>query len=507
MLPETLISSYRQYKADTNLIASWLATTAQFFGYSPQLLTQTQIQTENQNQQTQQPPTDKSQSTVPGGGGRLKGKARKLAKEAAANTASTGGPCVETTNMAGTCAKESGAKYKITIKEFLRLAELISGGQTKQTLEVPSWVEAALERAITARKQHSQLLEHKPDPGHTHFVVVLEGVRLLLKPLFTHKSTPKTTKTDKEERDRDRERGRERNGEELENIFSVLEIEEPSEGLSGSSRAPVRGTNRPQEVVYELEENMDLLEYLGVCDNFFSDTIELRNLIMSLWSGYKQGKYDLISVSITTNTAIDMVRKLEEDAMDILNKFGGVEKFYLAYLKWWSDKRGINMDHKEPGDIYNLETYDAHHQMMIIAYMTLDSFVSNFQPNAILVHDSEAGYDLSIDRKDMTHRQKFEEDIFFLSEKLFFLMMPELIIPLKKKITIATNILLFRASSRVLSTLRLDLKKSHRLRRRTRQRTSSRLPNQKSDALDRLRSSNLPGHPPPIKTTHRLGFP
>lgn len=65
-------SSYLEYKANTNSVAQWLASTAIKYGYPIDLLIGTKPL------QLQQPSK------------RLKGKARKLAREATAETAQNG---------------------------------------------------------------------------------------------------------------------------------------------------------------------------------------------------------------------------------------------------------------------------------------------------------------------------------------------------------------------------------------------------------------------------------
>jgi hypothetical protein len=67
MRPEFLTSSYLQYKSDTDAVASWLATTAKKCGYPQDLVTSSN-------------PEDKQQRSSQ----RLKGKARKMARDAAA---------------------------------------------------------------------------------------------------------------------------------------------------------------------------------------------------------------------------------------------------------------------------------------------------------------------------------------------------------------------------------------------------------------------------------------
>lgn len=122
MLPSLLIDTYRRYKQDTDDIATWLATTAKRFGFSADLLTN--------NAQ------DKDQKSQ-----RLKGKARKKAKEAAESSATN-------TSRA---SSNSVPKYTIGIKDFVTLAEYLAH---KADLKIPAPFWATIERAIHLRKEH-----------------------------------------------------------------------------------------------------------------------------------------------------------------------------------------------------------------------------------------------------------------------------------------------------------------------------------------------------------------
>jgi hypothetical protein len=93
MLPSSLFSAYRQYKQDTDAVASWLAATARAHGYPAELLT---------NKDTDSPPSQQPKS------GRLKGKARKQAQQKAAKS-----------DQPAAVAP----KYTVAIKDFIPLAE------------------------------------------------------------------------------------------------------------------------------------------------------------------------------------------------------------------------------------------------------------------------------------------------------------------------------------------------------------------------------------------------
>lgn len=120
---------YQQYKADTDLVAEWLAVTAKTHGYAA-----------TATSSTANPP-----AAV---GGRLKGKARKSAKSQASNQ-----PKKPTTTTSGASTGDAGSDtaasqkptYLIRIKEFEPLAQFVS---KVNGLKAPSYFSIALERVI-----------------------------------------------------------------------------------------------------------------------------------------------------------------------------------------------------------------------------------------------------------------------------------------------------------------------------------------------------------------------
>ncbi|KAL1799343.1 hypothetical protein ACET3X_003380 [Alternaria dauci] len=112
MTVSSLRSIYQQYKHDTDVVASWLASTAKSLGYNAPL----------------GPPAPTEQKSQ-----RLKGKARKNAKEGK-------------TPQNGSDKQASKPKYTLAIKDFIPLSEHIAG-VTDKTIEIPDYFNLALERA------------------------------------------------------------------------------------------------------------------------------------------------------------------------------------------------------------------------------------------------------------------------------------------------------------------------------------------------------------------------
>lgn len=100
MLPEILTGSYKRYKEDTNVFATWLSTTAKACGYK--------------SEPSSQLPVQKDAPKTPSS--RLKGKARKEAQKAAANG---DGPSQDVK-----LADLQVTRYPVKTKDFLEQAKM-----------------------------------------------------------------------------------------------------------------------------------------------------------------------------------------------------------------------------------------------------------------------------------------------------------------------------------------------------------------------------------------------
>lgn len=144
MLPSTLISTYQQYKQDTDSIAAWLASTAKSLGFSAELSPATTVPTAST--------------------GRLKGKARAQAKKQATSSAAaaSSGPSLP-----------AKPKHIINIKDFIPLAEYVA----EKTFPVPNTFTSTIDRVISVRsafgsklEDHGKVRSEVADAKHQYFV-------------------------------------------------------------------------------------------------------------------------------------------------------------------------------------------------------------------------------------------------------------------------------------------------------------------------------------------------
>lgn len=287
-LPEYLLGTYRRYKSDTSTVATWIAEEASKRGYKA-----------GNAVQREAPKTAPSQ--------RLKGKARKEAK--------AGGSINQSSAPAA-----PRMHYKISLDDFEGVAQFIAG-LTKPKVTVPPFVLRAAASAIKARERCSawfqkksyddQTLRHNNE-RHAHFIRVLERVVEILKPC--------SAKKPKEEPPEKGETNMSNDVEKTTTMFSLLEVEMPSledeEDVVHTPSGPIDQGRKPakdkENAFYELDEpEEDVLPFVLFC--FFEDVHQVGQIIRDIWEEYKAGQINIMTASVVTNTAIDLVRKTEDE--------------------------------------------------------------------------------------------------------------------------------------------------------------------------------------------------
>ena len=293
MLPSFLFPSYKQYKADTDAVATWLAKTARQCGYANKTFEQSSSQQKAQ---------------------KLKGRARKLARDAARNKTSDG---QNDDRIPPECRK-----YLFAIKDFVSLAEWIAKS-TDPRLKIPSSFVTVLNRAIIVRKRHykwwySQSEGHdsttkegeQANNSHGYFIDVLEKVKEVFQQRIPTQSLsdPPTQFAGKAPAPEGSVNAH------LVNLFENLNVEEPSDAFlkSAADSSGGKPVNTPLEQ-YCVDQAPDIEEVYFALHWLFNDIHHIRQYLRQVWDGYRQREFDLVAVSITTNTAIDFVKRLEED--------------------------------------------------------------------------------------------------------------------------------------------------------------------------------------------------
>ncbi|KAK1825997.1 hypothetical protein QBC39DRAFT_399430 [Podospora conica] len=395
-LPSTLVSTYQQYKQDTDVVAKWLAHTGMYFGCPDELL--------------------RASGSSSSSSHRQKGKARKAAKKAQA-------------------ASKKNKNYVLATQNYQPLAQFIVDhhkDKTKDVVDVPVEFSRAINRAISVRRQFAALLakagatmDMTADDNHNFFVGVLEKVRDILKPLFWHEtSTSKngapevpTTGTPKATPDISA------------NPFSILDdYELPELNLEDqdSDAVPTEETDNKNLAVgflasdYESEATDSAAERFMVFLTLGRDLNALREQVKTLWKAYANRELSLSSVAVATNTAISLARAIEEPLSHIFKPDGHVEgmlmKLLLAIcaLKGVGEPRG-SRDGSYPFDIKIYEMADF---CMLNALLFNNTFLSLAENSGYEhAYNGRYGwYDKTVPYHTLSNQGKFKADSCHISE-------------------------------------------------------------------------------------------
>ena len=367
-LPPFLFDSRKLYKEDTNTVVTWLAETAQKCGHVLKL---------------------PAESPASRPSGRLKGKARKLARE------------IE--RAAGAEASTSALRHTIPVNQLTDLAHLIA--KHKPPVKVPQIISRLLDRAIGLRKRCATWFQNKAvtDQGlsanskHWHFIGILESVLQILHPNWAsdtansaHQSkiaTPSTNAPAKSECELDN----------LVNLYDVLYIDDLDEDSTAAptlatpvknAASPKKRCSETRKIVYEAETTMEEVYFAMFC--FFNDLNRLREFLRNLWQQYDAGTLNLMTVSVTTNTAINIVRRAEQDLVTTFPILESYDKITRTISGLMYEIRGE--DPSAPDDPDNVLTNDAILNLADWVYLSPHSIIKTFCK-------ATKSYNMSIDNR------------------------------------------------------------------------------------------------------------
>ncbi|KAF2108575.1 hypothetical protein BDV96DRAFT_262247 [Lophiotrema nucula] len=264
-------SIYRQYKEDTAYIAGWLVEKSKECGYQ----------------------ADTQKLPVPA---RLKGRARKIAKAA-----------IDTGGVIAT------AKHGLKVSEFVPMAEAIARYIPK--VRIPAGVGRLFTRAITQRKKvsdwfnspHSSKADDEINQSHLHFIEVLQRAHKVLQPLIST-SAPSTNESPKRQKPHSQSVP-------LRNAFANLTVEETVDIQDNeeSHRVDIDISNLPAVNPVSIQQDEEDIEtdFFFAIECFLLEILNIRNMLKGLWKRYEATNYDLVIASLSTNTAIELVRQAE----------------------------------------------------------------------------------------------------------------------------------------------------------------------------------------------------
>lgn len=349
---------------------------------------------------------------------KLKGRARKLARDAAQNQSS---------NRSKSTLE--GSKYLVAMKDFTTLAQWIVNSM-KPRIEVPASFMSVLNRAIAVRKRHyhwwnrqsetsidSNSTKSQANDSHAYFIGVLEEVRRILQ-----LRTPAEVVNDPSAQSIEETSTSKAAYARVVNLFENLEPEEPSEAyLNSESASTSQKPTSSSDIRYGVEQAQSLEEVHLAVHCLFNDFDNIRRYLQQVWIGYKHGAFDLIAASITTNTAIDFAKRLHEDFLETFPKHADFERHINVFYALLCSAVNQAPESKErPDDEMNFAVYNDAETLLFPAYMLVSAFNRILEPGSLPVYKPGhyGVYDPLSDRASKSSRDKFREDKIILLELL-----------------------------------------------------------------------------------------
>ncbi|TGO53607.1 hypothetical protein BCON_0120g00040 [Botryotinia convoluta] len=298
MLPDDLASSYSSYKADTSMFTNWLFKSAAACGYKMPTITTTT--------------TENSSTPV---------TARKLTKESKER---------QKVQESVPVLRAPSKKYTITTTEILKQAKFGTG-----KIELPQTVRKVLQRAIHARKRCADWFEsskfgnQSSNKGDQHFIGLLHS-----------SNTNVSCKASRKSQDT------ESSWTETSNSFQHLGIEDCLEEDSEvendqESSKPNTDTSDTSDTC-ELEEEFLEMKMSLMIYYFFEDLHRIQDFLHGIWKRYKDKTLDLLSATLITNTAFELVCRSEQEFLGNAPKLFSKKRSYdtIAAVIFYSN--GLN---------------------------------------------------------------------------------------------------------------------------------------------------------------------
>jgi hypothetical protein len=370
MLPPSLSSTYQRYKQDTNIVASWLASTALACGYAPDRLKNPAA----------------AAAPAPSSSGRLKGKDRKEAKRAK--------------QQQGSQATTKRPKHIIAVADFVTLAEFIASSKSSSA-SLPDFFIGALSRVISLRSsfrdrmsQEGMAEDAASDKTHNYFTKILDQVRTTLKPLMP------TTQT-----------------EDLPSLnrFENLKLYEPSQAfLDAPAPAPSKpDKNQPptSDASYVAEQSSTLEEVIFAWTVMTKDLTALRNYIKAIWLEHRNGFFDAAVAALATNTAVDLARSIMDEVLPLAEQHGGCWLIAQCFHRGHCLGRGLD-PHDDASTTGTYGTYDIASDTLVATYTLLGLLPEYLDERPILSFKEWRyfHYDPAKDRQSLSGKEKACED-------------------------------------------------------------------------------------------------
>ncbi|MCJ1231126.1 hypothetical protein MMC12_007802 [Toensbergia leucococca] len=408
MLPDGLFDRYKRYKRETADLVQWLVETAKAYENVAKLPTATKRQKKNAKKKAKAAARADGVTELP------------VAVEARANLSSEQQP-----------ATDPPSKHTIPLRDFVPLAQRIAKFTTSPA-KAPAVISKTLRSIIASRKRCAKWYENQVaneplfkgnNHTHMHFIRVLEQVFEILYPSGyseAEKQSGNDNRTPLGGGIGDGKDNKKNISRKPGNIFETLDIEEP--GASGpdvdvgSEDAGVDNTAMPTPIkhqttdVYEVEPSEEDTVFAIYC--LLDELDSIRKFLREVWSQYRSHDISLMNASVTTNTAIELVRRTGEEFVIAFPKCSTVEELLAVFFPIVSRKHGLGLD---TNDVTHSDVYDYFFYQPSVALSWFCSFIKEGETHFL---DVEYDYDLQADHSKFSNKEKARVDRSIVTDML-----------------------------------------------------------------------------------------
>ncbi|WWD04021.1 hypothetical protein V865_002084 [Kwoniella europaea PYCC6329] len=315
-------SKYQQYKRDNEQLSTWLGRTAVNYGFQLANFLEADKYldggdgdakpTANQLKNAKKKAKAKARAKAKAGGEQKQAQDGKSEDQEGNDAASELGVKMEKMNIndppAPTSASTPIKGYLIPTHLYQPIAEHLVACSVRIPVETMQLLDRCIKLRFSCLKRFLSI-PSASNEGHAHFINVLTDVYNIFAEYKNQESTEET----KAYKSRSpSNRFAELAVEEDEDVEDLADIFLP-EPPRPPTVSPARIRCMPEPSREEL-----LLRALA----FFEDVHHIRDEIIGVWERYKSGKISLITAAVTTNAALELLRKSHEDVVkSILPKF------------------------------------------------------------------------------------------------------------------------------------------------------------------------------------------
>ncbi|KAI8164878.1 hypothetical protein K4K49_012127 [Colletotrichum sp. SAR 10_70] len=373
MLPLSLVSTYREYKRDTDVLASWLALTARSHGY--------------------------------------KGDVASAGNEAG------DGSKAETQTVKGVATGKGNdngrpSKYKVAIRNFVPLAESIAS--TKPAISTPPSIVNTINRVITARsdfaskvKDFSGMDAHAVE-AHAYFVGIIEKVQDILVPKDVAKTRQFVASSD----------------EETGNLFAALDFKDPSIDFLNapdidkpiSKAAPAAPASHTPRYEAETSDELNTLDAIIIFALMASDLARVRVVIIDTWGRNARGELALSAAALTTSAAVDLANHAVKDVLPIFEAQGGVWEVAQQFVALVCAKNGPDtetLSYSQGTTLMSEDMYTTYDRSLLCVYATLNACLQSMKEGKELevpMFSGPKSLDWVMKKRGLSGSQRFEQD-------------------------------------------------------------------------------------------------